>query len=26
VIYASALNGIAGEDPAAMDSDMTPLF
>ena len=26
VIYASALNGIAGEDHAAMDSDMTPLF
>lgn len=26
VIYASALNGIAGEDHADMDSDMTPLF
>ena len=26
VIYASALNGIAGHDPANMASDMTPLF
>lgn len=26
IIYASALNGIAGEDHAAMADDMTPLF
>ncbi|WNO08778.1 translational GTPase TypA [Teredinibacter sp. KSP-S5-2] len=26
VIYASALNGIAGDDPEAMADDMTPLF
>ncbi|ARU54830.1 GTP-binding protein TypA/BipA [Oleiphilus messinensis] len=26
VIYASALNGIAGDDPEAMAEDMTPLF
>ncbi|MDK2776594.1 MAG: translational GTPase TypA [Pseudomonadota bacterium] len=26
VIYASALNGIAGNDPDAMADDMTPLF
>ncbi len=26
IIYASALNGIAGHDPAEMADDMTPLF
>lgn len=26
VVYASALNGIAGNDPEAMADDMTPLF
>ncbi len=26
VVYASALNGIAGEDPDALSEDMTPLF
>ncbi|BFM18360.1 translational GTPase TypA [Maricurvus nonylphenolicus] len=26
VIYASAINGIAGEDPDAMAEDMTPLY
>ena len=26
VIYASALNGIAGDDPSEMAEDMTPLF
>ncbi|MBA4503457.1 translational GTPase TypA [Marinobacterium marinum] len=26
VVYASALNGIAGNDPAEMADDMTPLF
>lgn len=26
VIYASALNGIAGDDPESMAADMTPLF
>ena len=26
VIYASALNGIAGDDPESMAEDMTPLF
>merc|ERR1712000_691459 len=26
VVYASALNGIAGLDPEAMSEDMTPLF
>jgi len=26
VIYASALNGIAGNEPEAMQADMTPLF
>ena len=26
VIYASALNGIAGDDPEAMADDMTPLY
>ncbi|GGX54064.1 translational GTPase TypA [Saccharospirillum salsuginis] len=26
IIYASALNGIAGDDPEAMADDMTPLF
>jgi GTP-binding protein len=26
IIYASALNGIAGNDPAEMADDMTPLF
>jgi len=26
IIYASALNGIAGEDPSEMADDMTPLF
>ncbi len=26
VVYASALNGIAGEDPDALADDMTPLF
>ncbi|MFE8072902.1 translational GTPase TypA [Marinobacteraceae bacterium S3BR75-40.1] len=26
VIYASALNGVAGEDPDALSEDMTPLF
>ena len=26
IIYASALNGIAGDDPDAMADDMTPLF
>ena len=26
IVYASALNGIAGDDPEAMADDMTPLF
>ncbi|MBP0048177.1 translational GTPase TypA [Marinobacterium sp. AK62] len=26
IVYASALNGIAGDDPDAMADDMTPLF
>ena len=26
IIYASAINGIAGDDPAEMAEDMTPLF
>ncbi len=26
IVYASALNGIAGDDPEAMAEDMTPLF
>jgi GTP-binding protein len=26
IIYASAINGIAGEDPSTMAEDMTPLF
>lgn len=26
IIYASALNGVAGDDPDAMAEDMTPLF
>lgn len=26
IVYASALNGIAGDDPEAMGDDMTPLF